>query len=74
MKKAKDVDNSMQTGCFWLFVVLAMIAAFVAAAKMDEAMQEDRELERIEHVEGPERICGCWGERISRDGECGEPI
>lgn len=74
MKKAKDADKSMQVGCFWLFVMLAIVAGFILCAKMDEALKEDREPKRIEHVEGAERICGCSGVRESRIGECGEPI
>ena len=74
MKKAKDVDKSMQVGCFWLFVMLAIVVGFILCAKMDEALKEDRELERIEHVEERERTCKCLVEGESRDRECGELI
>ena len=67
-------DKSAQVGCFWMFVVLAMIVGFILCARMDEALKEDRELERIEHVEERERTCKCLVEGESRDRECGEPI
>lgn len=74
MRKSKDIDKSIHVGCFWLVVMIAIAMGLILCAQLDGGMRKHKDLERIEHVEGPEKTCKHCGERIWGDGECGESI